>query len=673
MINMIDLRGMSMETKRNTRRPVVAFFNGNIHDPHSMTMIKLLYEGFQEDDIEFHYYMGADLHGFMEDNLLKNLRAENHYYSLFSYVAYDSPDIIIITMGGLTNSREASSAESFLSHFPGVPIILLENDTQYPKVTHVLVDNYAGMYAAVKHLIKDHGYKKIVHLAGPQKNEEAVLRRKAYENAMSDYGMQECVIAYGDYTKNVDEQVKELLDTQPDAIVSANDVMANVVYRYAQERGMQIGVNLAVTGFDDAKTSALLEPPLTTVKQDYSRIADAVLSQVRSYLRGEPRKDVLIPANLIRRCSCGCSLEAAKSAAVKEQILTHNMQIDQMIFQGLETTFVLRNMLYQQLDRELMFRELGQTLCELGAKRSFILLYDNPLYRNKREVVDAPAQIRIAMQQEGQKVISYSEKEGPIIHKGELRKWVTTDERTTFTDFVLYFQELEYGVLIADIEPAQLLHFYSLSLEIGSGLRYLQLALDQESVNRTLEEKNQILNYVASHDNLTSLYNRAGIMSELMRYVHSFPGQEQFLLVMADLDHLKQINDTFGHNEGDLALKQVSRILEEVLPEGSPIGRNGGDEFLAVVRLSEVPVDEADMDEEKLIELKKNSLRKQLLEVCDKKNIDRESYYVDISAGFSEFCSRDLGRILQIVKKADQDLYDDKKNRRLDVRKGNHT
>lgn len=40
---------MSMETKKNTRRPVVAFFNGNIHDPHSMTMIKLLYAGFQED------------------------------------------------------------------------------------------------------------------------------------------------------------------------------------------------------------------------------------------------------------------------------------------------------------------------------------------------------------------------------------------------------------------------------------------------------------------------------------------------------------------------------------------------------------------------------------------------------------------------------------------------
>ena len=658
-----------METGEKTCRPVVAFFNGNIHDPHSMTMIKLLYKGFQEDDIEFHYYMGADLNGFMEDNLLKNLRAENHYYSLFSYVTYDRPDIIIVTMGGLTNSNEASSVENFLSHFPGVPIILLENDTRYPMVTHVLVDNYAGMYASVEHLIEDHGFRKIVHLAGPQKNDEAVLRKKAYEDAMRDHGIQERVIAYGDYTRNVDEQVEALLQTQPEAIASANDVMANVVYRHAQERGLKIGADLAVTGFDDAKTSAFLDPPLTTVKQDYEGIVDAVLAQVRGFLRGEERRDVLIPANLIRRCSCGCSRQTAKSAAIKEQILDHNNQIDRMIFQGLETTFVLRNMLYQEFNRELMFRELGQTLCQLGAKRSFILLYDTPIRREKREVVDAPTQIRIAMRQEGREVISYSEKEGPVIRRGELRSWVRTGERTTFTDFVLYFQELEYGVLIADIEPAQLLHFYSLSLEIGSGLRYLQLYSDREAVNRALEEKNQILNYVASHDDLTNLYNRAGIMNELMRYVRSFPKQEDFLLVMADLDHLKQINDTFGHSEGDFALKQIARILREVFPAGSPIGRNGGDEFLAVVRLADVHLDEPDADGERRIELKKNALRKRLRAVCEKENEEREDYYIDISAGFCGFSARDLGNILQVIKKADEDLYEDKKNRRADVRK----
>ena len=260
-------------------------------------MIKLLYEGFQEDDIEFHYYMGADLHGFMEDNFLKNLRAENHYYSLFSYVAYDRPDIIIITMGSLTNSDEASSVKNFLSHFPGVPIIMLENDTQYPGVTHVLIDNYAGMYTAVEHLIRDHGCRRIAHLAGPQKNDEAVLRKKAYEKALSDYGIQECVIAYGNYTKNVDEQAAALLDTEPDAIVSANDVMANTVYLHARERGIQIGVNLAVTGFDDANTSAFLDPPLnhsqTGLCQDRGRhpVTGTELSERRgTERRADPRK-----------------------------------------------------------------------------------------------------------------------------------------------------------------------------------------------------------------------------------------------------------------------------------------------------------------------------------------------------------------------------------------------
>ena len=67
------------------------------------------------------------------------------------------------------------------------------------------------------------------------------------------------------------------------------------------------------------------------------------------------------------------------------------------------------------------------------------------------------------------------------------------------------------------------------------------------------------------------------------------------------------------------------------------------------------------------------NLRKQLQEVCDKENVERKSYYIDISAGFCKFCLRDLGRILQIIERADQDLYDDKKNRRPDIRKINHT
>lgn len=646
-----------MKSMKKSKCPVVAFFNGNIHDPHSMTLIRLLYDGFQKDKIEFHYYMGTDLNGFLESNLLKNLRAENHYYSLFSYVAYDTPDLIILSMGGLTNSDDASSVEGFLSHFPKVPIIMLENDTEYPGVTHVLIDNYGGMYSAVKHLIEDHGYRNIAHLAGPQNNEDASVRKKAYQDAMKAHGLPEGMILYGDYTRSVEKQARDLLNTRPEAIASANDVMAETIYHIAAEEGLQIGKDLAVTGFDDTVTSQYMDPPLSTVRQDYKRIVDTILSQVRLFFRGEPLSDVRIPADFICRCSCGCRNEPSEEAEASHQLLLHQEQIEQMIFQELESTVTLRNMFYQEMNQELMFQELGQTLRLLGSRRSFILLHDEPIRRVKREVVDAPEYICMVLKQEGFEISSYSQADAPVIHKGELREAIQTEEPSRLTDFVLFFQDLEYGILIVDIDPDQLLFFYSLSLEIGSGLRYLQLFTDREAVYQTLEEKNQILRYSASHDSLTGLYNRAGIMNEILHYVRRYPAEDGFFLVMADLDHLKQINDTLGHHEGDVALQRISAILREIFPEDSPIGRNGGDEFLAVLHLE--PKEDA--------EAQKLRLKQELHEACESANEQALPFYLGISAGFCEFTARDLGRLLQILEKADQDLYEAKKTRRDNV------
>ena len=56
----------------------------------------------------------------------------------------------------------------------------------------------------------------------------------------------------------------------------------------------------------------------------------------------------------------------------------------------------------------------------------------------------------------------------------------------------------------------------------------------------------------------------------------------QFTIVLADLDRLKYINDTFGHKEGDFAIRAVALALQAVCPEGSLFTRFGGDEMLGV-------------------------------------------------------------------------------------------
>lgn len=640
------------------KRPVVAFINGDVYDEHSRWLLSEFTERFRKDEFDFHCFMGADFNCYLGIGVTANLLADYHYYSLYSYLAYDDPDLIILTMGGLTNAEDSTSVEEFIAHLPKVPVILLENDTELPGVTHILIDNYRGIYSVVEHLIRDHGYRRIAHLAGPRKNNDSCIREKAFRDALkaNDIPVREEWILHGDYTRNVDWQAEALLDAGVEAIVSANDVMAEKCYQRAGLRGLRIGEDIAITGFDDIPTAAFMEPPLTTVCQPHRLIADETAVQVHRFFAGEQLTDIRIPAEFMRRASCGCHAEKGvkQKRTAGEHFMEGRARFEKAMLQSMECAVALRNLLCQEVDAEGFFREVGETLHHLGAKRAFLLLHEEPLIREKKEVLPAPDEIRLVMIQEGENIKSYGPEQAPVIRKGELRRHLNIEERTVFSDFVLFYQKYEYGVLSVEISPEEILFFYSLSLEIGSGLRYWQISSDRQSFSETLKERNQILEYTASHDNLTGIYNRAGLMDALFRYVHSYPSGDQFALIMADLDHLKQINDTFGHNEGDVAIRQVADALRFALPKGSPIGRNGGDEFMGVIRINN-----PDQLEEALGKIRSS---------CeDFNNTAKKPYYVNVSIGYQKFDSEDLKNLLQIIERADQELYIAKTKRRKSV------
>jgi len=92
------------------------------------------------------------------------------------------------------------------------------------------------------------------------------------------------------------------------------------------------------------------------------------------------------------------------------------------------------------------------------------------------------------------------------------------------------------------------------------------------------------LSHLAISDELTGLYNRRGFMllgSERMKLAHGM--KKNVLLFFADLDNLKQINDQFGHQEGDQALLKTAEIFRNTFRDSDIIGRFGGDEFTALV------------------------------------------------------------------------------------------
>jgi len=96
------------------------------------------------------------------------------------------------------------------------------------------------------------------------------------------------------------------------------------------------------------------------------------------------------------------------------------------------------------------------------------------------------------------------------------------------------------------------------------------------------------LHIVASHDSLTTLYNRYAMEKHINTLIQPYSSDKACkALLMVDIDHFKLFNDTYGHEVGDSVLKIVSSLLTNSLEECECVGRWGGDEFIVILHCPE--------------------------------------------------------------------------------------
>jgi diguanylate cyclase (GGDEF)-like protein/PAS domain S-box-containing protein len=149
-------------------------------------------------------------------------------------------------------------------------------------------------------------------------------------------------------------------------------------------------------------------------------------------------------------------------------------------------------------------------------------------------------------------------------------------------------------------------------------------------------------------DQLTGLYNRRGFitLSEYQLRVAERT-KKNTLLFFADLDKMKYINDTFGHQEGDKALTGVAAILKEVFRESDIIGRMGGDEFAILA------IDTTDNTRDILL--------KRLQETFDNYNIrEARNYHLSLSIGIARYDSEKPSTLDKLISQADKLMYEEK-------------
>lgn len=152
-------------------------------------------------------------------------------------------------------------------------------------------------------------------------------------------------------------------------------------------------------------------------------------------------------------------------------------------------------------------------------------------------------------------------------------------------------------------------------------------------------------------DELTGLYNRRGFLAvtethlEAIRRNHQTP-----LLLYADLDGLKGINDSLGHHEGDRALKKTAEILKDAFRSSDILARLGGDEFVV---LAAIGADES-----------AESLTMRLQDKLDEANArGTRPYDLSLSVGMAHFGDDDDHSIEELMTQADRAMYEQKRTR----------
>ena len=195
------------------------------------------------------------------------------------------------------------------------PIVLLNSSVEVVPAVSFNINNYQGAYGMTQHLIR-HGFKNIAMILGPEGNYDAEERFRGYKGALKDNQLpfySELVVG-GDFTpKSGYYGFMRLTNAsqKPDAIFTANDMMAVGAYQAAKDSNLIIPQDIVVVGFDDIYLSRIMTPRLTTVHVPIIELGNKAVKYILKMISGEVSPDESyreeVSTGLIIGGSCGCT------------------------------------------------------------------------------------------------------------------------------------------------------------------------------------------------------------------------------------------------------------------------------------------------------------------------------------------------------------------------------
>lgn len=234
----------------------------------------------------------------------------------------------------------------------------------------------------------------------------------------------------------------------------------------------------------------------------------------------------------------------------------------------------------------------------------------------------------------------------PDIDGYEISRRIKTDDALPFIPIILVTARDSTQDKVAGLDAGaddyltKPINFPELEARVRSMLRIKGLQDELEHTNRKLQQ-------LSISDGLTGLFNHRHIQEVLHEeFERAKRTAEPLAVVMFDLDHFKEINDTHGHQAGDRMLRETAHILRSTAREIDKLARYGGEEFLAV--LPGTDTDQGVVFAERV----RRRIERHPFELDD-----AESIRMTISAGLAAYPTPEVQEPPELVQRADEALY----------------
>lgn len=589
---------------------------------------------------------------------------EYHYEALLQFISKNNIDGLLIASATLSYDSSISEIVRQIKSFdPSLPKISIGVEVE--GVHSLMIDCSNALKELCEHLVEEHGIKNPLVIRCSEGNFESDERERIILEVFDRHRIkipQERILDGLFLSDNAYSALGNFMKQNGadfDAVICLNDTMAMGVYKCLVENGLRIPQDVIVTGFDNAFASSREELNLTTVDQRIKDLAYNATGDLIDLINGvEVLKRKSIYAVPIYRASCGCQ-ERIRYEDEKKTSMLRQQRHEILRASGMQI-YMLHYFLMEiqtPVPLENLYPRLHYSLNVFDINGFVMVLYDTPVFYAKDSDFHRPSKARVAMTLFGGEYFERPD----IVFDSDLNM-LPTDIVNKMTDsytvFPLFAEGFQYGYLFFNFGSYERI-FYQTVFELIAKeiITSIEISYEQSQNNSlkdqniSLEQYSQKMHLMSFTDDMTGLLNRRGFYEYARQKIStSLNAKRKGLVIYCDMDGLKKINDTYGHNAGDRAIKYEAKVLRKVFSPMDILARLGGDEFAIIVSgicAKDFP-----------------RIKKAIDDECEKINSETlDPFELSMSCGFAEFdySSNDIDELLS---RADASQYEDKRSKK---------